>query len=225
MKGKIKDFIISHKICLLVIGLVIIFDLVFLFSPTYINVFSPSATGSIYPSALLKPDTKYSQEFTSGVNRLSGVDIRFATYGAENTAGSINIELSHHGDIITSQVVALRDIPDNSTYKLTFEEISESKNQKYKLTISYLDYQDGNSLCFFLVGDGTHQENGQDFPATIYLSANGQNKDTLRLIWWNILIVIACVAIMSITPQSNTAATGHKHAASKQRKGAYEKSR
>ena len=198
----IKNLFNRNRACSVIILITIVSALILFIFPPRINVTMPTAQSQIVPAKIMEPDTVYSQKFTSQVESLKRIEIHFATYEIKNTAGSINIQLkSEKGRIIVDKTIPLTELPDNTIYQLKFNELPDSKNTNYELSIKYEDYQEGNSLCFFTAEGGTpYTENDQQSSNhSIVMDEVGKVRD-YSFVWWALLFIATSVAIIAVTP-------------------------
>ena len=153
----------------------------------YEEVYALSEPGSVI--ALSQDQNKVTQTFINHSDEVSGLYLRFATYGFAMTEGTVKVDLlSDTGTVIGSSQAEAAEIADNADHWFAFEEVvSVERNQTYQLQV-ISDVMDEAAhfpalWCIEKVNGCTLSVGGDEIQSTLYMniSASRDAQFLLRL--------------------------------------------
>ncbi len=92
--------------------------------------------GESEPLVPITKDVKIKQEFLSCSNRMTGLEIQFATYGRQNSSDlSVKLTEAETGRILFEETLSAGNLKDNQYKKFDFKELPDSGDKKYIISI------------------------------------------------------------------------------------------
>lgn len=182
----------------LIYGLVIIFFSLLFFVLKFDIITFPDGNVQLAVSQV-KANKTYTQTFIVRYDNFDSIGLRFGTYDYEYGDEKLKIRILDEAEKeVFSETVMLADFYNNSYYSIFFKKQTNTKNKKYKLEISPLDFNKDTMLAIYgsVDTDGEFLIDGEKQPVNIGVAYNSKKIDKKMFVY--VLFIVLFIALYEI---------------------------